>query len=217
MLTFWHLSSTPLHHNFTVSLVNQIAQFKEYGHTTISHILPATDSLIAIWIGINDVGDSSKYPVHFPTFYKNLTSTLFTSMDSLYTLGYRSYLLLNLPPLDRTPGNQATSTPHPNATQVGWYNDALRSGAESFAKKRDVEVRVFDAHARLSGIMDHPGRYGIVNTTGFCVGYDQPDIELDYEDYGCPVPSDEYFWFNSGHLTSHVHRILAEELEWLQG
>lgn len=101
---------------------------------------------------------------------------------------------------------------------MAWYNDALRSGAESFAKRRDVEVRVFDAHARLSGIMDHPGQYGIVNTTGFCAGYDQPDIESNYEDYGCPVPLDEYFWFNSGHLTSHVHRILAEELdEWLQG
>jgi phospholipase/lecithinase/hemolysin len=100
---------------------------------------------------------------------------------------------------------------------VGWYNDALSAGAEAFRKRSDVEIRVFDVHARLSWIMDHPGQYGIMNTTGYCAGYDQPNIEVDYEEYGCPVPLEKYFWFNSGHLTSHLHRILAEELEeWLR-
>lgn len=79
-------------------------------------------------------------------------------------------------------------------------------------------MRVFDAHERLSEFMEYPGRYGIVNTTGYCAGYDQPDVELNYKEYGCPVPVDKYFWFNSGHLTSHVHQILAGEIEeWLRG
>jgi phospholipase/lecithinase/hemolysin len=86
---------------------------------------------------------------------------------------------MNLPPLDRTPGNQATTTPHPNATQVAWYNDALATKAEQFVKeKADVEVRVFDAHARLSAMLDDPAKYGIVNTTNFCAGYDQPDMDV---------------------------------------
>ncbi|KAJ5666908.1 hypothetical protein N7462_011317 [Penicillium macrosclerotiorum] len=211
-------ASTPLHHNFTVSLVNQVTQFKDYGTQVLQEFLPAKQSLVAIWIGINDVGDSSKYAVNFPTFYANLTRTLFASADQLYDIGYKSYLIMNLPPLDRTPGNQATSTPHPNATQVAWYNDALTEAATKFGKgKGDVEIRVFDAHARLSAILDDPGRYGIVNTTNFCAGYDQPDIETNYKAYGCPTPLETYFWFNSGHMTSHVHRILATELEeWLQ-
>lgn len=78
-------------------------------------------------------------------------------------------------------------------------------------------MRVFDAHAHLSEILDHPARYGLVNTTNFCAGYDQPDIEENYLDYGCPTPLDTYFWFNSGHMTSHVHRILAGKLQqWLK-
>lgn len=147
-----------------------------------------------------------------------MTQTLFTSVEILYTLGYRSFLLLNLPPLDRTPGNQASGSPSPNATQVGWYNDALKEQAREFGQSRgDVQVRVFDAHKVLSGILDQPGRYGIVNTTGFCAGYDQPDVGSNYEAYGCPTPLEAYFWFNSGHMTSHVHRILAAQLEeWLQ-
>lgn len=213
---FFH--STPLHHNYTVSLVNQITQFKTYGAPVLQTFLPASKSLIAVWIGINDVGDSSKYAVDFPTFYGNLTSTLFSSVNELYDLGYRSYLFMNLPPLDRTPGNQKTTTPHPNATQVAWYNHALAAEAEQFGKnKGDVEVRVFDAHARLSAMLDNPAQYGIVNTTDLCEGYDQPDIDTNYKAYGCPTPLDTYFWFNSGHMTSHVHRILAEELEeWLK-
>ena len=29
-------NSTPLHHNYTLSLENQITQFKQYGHTALS-------------------------------------------------------------------------------------------------------------------------------------------------------------------------------------
>jgi phospholipase/lecithinase/hemolysin len=145
--------------------------------------------------------------------------TLFASVETLYDLGYRKYLFLNLPPLDRTPGNQAKTNPSPNATQVAWYNEALEAQAGAFGSGRgDVQVEVFDAHVRLAGMLDDPGRFGIANTTGFCAGYDQPDVGVEYSKYGCPVPLEEYFWFNSGHLTSHVHRVLAGELEeWLEG
>lgn len=212
-------TSTPLHHNFTVSLVNQIKQYAEYGHSTLSRFLPASETLVTIWIGINDVGDSAKYAVDFPTFYANLTATLFDSVETLYDLGYRSYLIMNLPPMDRDPSNVGSSYPTPNATQVSWYNDALAGRAEQFGKEkgRDVEIRVFDAHARSSWILDHPKQFGIVNTTHYCAGYDQPDIEWNYGAYGCPTPLREYFWYNTGHMTSHTHRILATELkEWLE-
>lgn len=210
--------STPLHHNFTVPIVDQIKQYATYGHTTLSKFLKTSETLVAVWIGINDVGDSAKYAVDFPTFYANLTNTLFNSVDTLYDLGYRSYLIMNLPPMDRDPSNVDSSYPTPNVTQVAWYNAALTQRAEKFgSEKRDVEIRVFDAHARLSWILDHPSEFGIVNTTGYCAGYDQPDIAWNYEAYGCPTPLDEYFWYNTGHMTSHTHRLLASELEkWLE-
>ncbi|KAJ5747509.1 Esterase SGNH hydrolase-type [Penicillium nucicola] len=213
---------TPLHHNYTVSLENQITQFTQYGHAALQKNKqtrnPAT-TLVAIWIGINDINDSAKYTVaSFEEFYQTLMTTLFASVESLYELGYRKYLFMNLPPLDRTPGNQAKNNPSPNATQVAWYNEALEEQAGAFGSGHEnVEVRVFDAHSRLAGMLDEPARYGIVNTTGFCAGYDQPDIGSEYMKYGCPVPLEEYFWFNTGHLTSHTHHVLAGELEeWLE-
>ncbi|KAJ5655183.1 hypothetical protein N7507_007133 [Penicillium longicatenatum] len=209
---------TPLHHNFTVPIVDQIKQYATYGHNTLSKFLKTSETLVAVWIGINDVGDSAKYAVDFPTFYANLTNTLFSSIDTLYDLGYRSYLIMNLPPMDRDPSNVDSSYPTPNVTQLAWYNAALTERAGKFgAEKRDVEIRVFDAHARLSWILDHPSEFGIVNTTGYCTGYDQPDIAWNYEAYGCPTRLEEYFWYNTGHMTSHTHRLLASELEkWLE-
>ncbi|KAJ5915918.1 hypothetical protein N7454_010825 [Penicillium verhagenii] len=218
-LTFTYpLHSTPLHHNYTVPFVDQIKQYATYGHSTLSKFLTTSETLVAVWIGINDVGDSAKYAVDFPTFYANLTNTLFNSVDTLYDLGYRSYLIMNLPPLDRDPNNVGSSHPTPNVTQVAWYNAALTERAGKFGEeKKDVEIQVFDAHARLSWILDHPSEFGIVNTTDYCAGYDQPDIAWNHKAYGCPTPLDEYFWYNTGHMTSHTHRLLASELEnWLQ-
>ncbi|EAL93371.1 hypothetical protein KXW98_001134 [Aspergillus fumigatus] len=205
---------TPLHHNYTVSLVNQVIQYEQYGHPVLKNIIHPSRTLVAIWIGINDINDSAKYAVHFPTLYNRMMTTLFTSVQTLYNLGYRSYLFMNLPPLDRTPANQARSNPSPNATQITWFNNALSQHAMSFARAHpNATVQVFDAHTALSNMMDHPAQYGIVNTTNFCAGYNQPDIETNYLAYGCPTPLDTYFWFNSGHLTSHVHKELAEILE----
>ncbi|KAF7624238.1 lysophospholipase A [Aspergillus flavus] len=205
---------TPLHHNFTVSLVNQVAQYRAYGHPVLKDIVEPSRALVAIWIGINDINDSAKYAVHFPTFYNELMDILFASVRVLHSLGYRSYLFMNLPPLDRTPSNQKTTSPSPNATQVAWFNKALAQHAGSFDKQYpDTNVLLFDANSVLNDMMDQPARHGITNTTSFCPGYDQPDIEWNYRAYGCPMPLDTYFWFNSGHLTSHVHKLLAKALE----
>ncbi|GKZ27329.1 hypothetical protein AbraIFM66951_010888 [Aspergillus brasiliensis] len=205
---------TPLHHNFTVSLVNQVKQFNDYAQPVLKKTIDQSHALVAIWIGINDIGDSSKYDVDFPIFYNELMNTLFSSVQTIYSQGYRSYLFMNLPPLDRRPGNLGSADPSPNATQITWYNDALAQHASAFHDRyADTNVMLFDAHSELTYILDHPSKFGIVNITNFCAGYDQPDIAWNYQAYGCPTPLDTYFWYNSGHMTSRVHEILAGAVE----
>lgn len=67
---------------------------------------------------------------------------------------------------------------------------------------------VFDTYAFLAGVLDSPTKYGIKNTTGYCPRYDAPDIASNYAGYGC-LPIDEYFWYNTGHITYRVHEVLA--------
>ncbi|KAL2830738.1 hypothetical protein BJY01DRAFT_111427 [Aspergillus pseudoustus] len=214
----------PLHHDYTTSLVNQITQYLTHAHPVLApRIVKPKNALVAVWIGINDINDSADNSTiaSFPAFYDTLMSTLFDSFGTLHAAGYKEYLLLNLPPLDRTPANQdrQPGDRSPNATQIAWFNGALVDHAAGFKKRyRDTGVRVFDAHSVLSGVLDNPARYGIVNTSDFCLGYDQPDIADNYEAYGCPTPLSEYFWYNSGHITSRVHEVLAETLNgFLEG
>lgn len=68
---------------------------------------------------------------------------------------------------------------------------------------------VFDTYTFLSGILDDPAPYGIKNTTGYCPRYDAPDIATNYAAYGC-LPIEEYFWYNTGHITFKVHEFLAK-------
>lgn len=46
----------PLHHNFTIPLVDQVNQWATYASDVIPH--PKGETLTAWWIGINDTGDT---------------------------------------------------------------------------------------------------------------------------------------------------------------
>jgi hypothetical protein len=45
----------PLHHNFTVPLVDQVTQYLDFASHVLPH--PAGKTITAWWIGINDTGD----------------------------------------------------------------------------------------------------------------------------------------------------------------
>ncbi|TVY31201.1 Acetylesterase [Lachnellula hyalina] len=205
---------TPLHHNYSVSFTNQIAQWNTYARP----ILPVTlsKSIVAVFIGINDISDSSKYTFpranasDFPSFYNQIINTEFEALDTVYQAGYRNFLFMNLPPLERTPGNVKPGiTPLPNSTMLQTYNTLLSTATSTFATTHPgTKSMLFDTYSFLTSILDNPAPYGITNTTSFCPRYDAPDIETNYAAYGC-VPLEQYFWYNSGHITWRVHGFLA--------
>jgi len=63
---------------------------------------------VAVWIGINDIGDSEKFvfptenATSFESFYTEIIAAEFQAIEKIYDAGYRSYLFMNLPPLERT-------------------------------------------------------------------------------------------------------------------
>ncbi|TVY49435.1 Acetylesterase [Lachnellula cervina] len=211
---------TPLHHNYSVSLTNQIAQWNTYARP----VLPATlsKSLVAVFIGINDISDTSKYTFPHPatttntsasdfaSLYSQIISTEMEALETVYEAGYRNFLFLNLPPLERTPSNVAPgATPHPNSTQIQTYNALLTTSTTTFTSTHPgARTMLFDTYSYLTSILDNPGPYGITNTTSFCPRYDAPDISTNYAAYGC-LPLEEYFWYNAGHVTWRVHGFLA--------
>lgn len=189
----------PLHHNWSVQLVNQTEQFLRYGQPVLKNISDPDKTLVAVWIGINDIGDSAELDVNFPEFYEELITTMFEqSVEPVYKAGYKKWLFMKLPPLDRTPGNLVRSGgPLPNTTMIRWWDSTLEQHASEFASQHeDATALVFDSNTFLNSVLDNATAYGISNTTSYCPDYNQP---LPMAQYDC-LPLDQYFWYNSGHM-----------------
>jgi len=206
---------TPLHHNHTVSLERQVEQFVSYGNPALESIdLNKKKALVAIWIGINDINDLVSTQGKNATFapsYEKVQDRLFKSVEKIYSLGYKNFLFMNLPPLDRGPG-----TPNVNASMVSSFNKIHTEHADAFQDQhKDVKVLQFDVNSVLNNVLDHYQDYGFKNVTNYCPGYNQPDILTDPGKYGC-TELDTFFWYNSGHLTSRTHEIMTKALrKWL--
>ncbi|KAH9218365.1 hypothetical protein DL95DRAFT_489408 [Leptodontidium sp. 2 PMI_412] len=205
---------TPLHHNYIVSFEEQIVQWATYAKPVLP--VKVSKALVAIFIGINDINDSAKYTfprnnaTDFPSFYGKIMEAEFKSMETIYEAGYRNFLFMNLPPLERTPGNQVSANPLPSSTMVNQYNSAISAAATTFvASHPGAKAMVFDTYSFLSGILDNPSKYGIKNTTSYCPNYNAPDIDTNYAAYGC-LPIEDYFWYNSGHITWPIHKYIAK-------
>ncbi|KAI1350726.1 hypothetical protein F5Y01DRAFT_325968 [Xylaria sp. FL0043] len=190
------------HHGFTIPLVNQTQQYLTWAEPVIGEKMDKSRALVAFWIGINDINDSSKFTnVSFPAFYDTLIDAVFTQgVYPMYGAGYKNFLLVNLPPLDRTAANLVSESPLPNKTMIGWWNDSLSKHSNVFAaKNKAAKTMLYDANRFLNGVLDNPEKYGIKNTTSYCLEYADPDVQEHPELHGC-LPLDHYFWYNSGHM-----------------
>ncbi|KAJ4344042.1 hypothetical protein N0V95_006420 [Ascochyta clinopodiicola] len=205
---------TPLHWNHTVPLEKQILQFEKYGDPALQKVLKRKEALVAFWIGINDINDLVKLRGKNTTFaplYEQVVSAQSGLWERVYNLGYKNLLLLNLPPLDRGP------SPSVNASLVSTYNAILASHASEFQDAhKDAVILQFDVNTVLNQVFDDAAEYGFTNTTNFCPGYNQPDINSNPGKYGCGKGLDTYLWYNSGHLTTRVHQVFSRVLvKWL--
>ena len=85
--------------------MDQIAQWNTFARPVIP--VDLSKALVAVWIGINDMDDSDRlvFPTEnatsFQTFYEEIIATEFQALDTIYNAGYRSFLFMNLPPLER--------------------------------------------------------------------------------------------------------------------
>ncbi|GAP83226.2 putative lysophospholipase A [Rosellinia necatrix] len=196
------LEYLPQHHDYTIPLVNQTQQYLTWAEPVIGKKMDKSKALVAFWIGINDINDSSKFTnVSFPAFYDQLIDAVFAqSVQSMYEAGYKNFLFINLPPLDRTAANVLSVTPRPNKTMIGWWGDSLAAHSMKFAAQNEhAKAMVYDANIFLNGVLDEPWKYGIENTISYCSDYADPDVQEHPVLHGC-LPLDRYFWYNAGHM-----------------
>lgn len=153
------------------------------------------------WIGINDTGDTLNNAsiTNFPAFWDEEMTSYFNAVQTAHDNGLKAHLFINVPPGDRAPLNAGNVTNEAKARQhIELFNSALAGHISAFASNNpDAIAMSFDANAWFNSVLDEPEKFGFTNVTGFCT---------------CADP-EGFFWFNAGHPTEKVHRLLAEAIE----
>lgn len=178
----------------------------------------ASTSLFAIWIGINDVGNSYQnanasaiQPLIFDVYGK--------VVDELYMSGARNFLFISVPPVDRSP---LTTAQGPNASAleraaIATFNTQIKSLASNLTRTHpQAATFLFDANTLFSTVLDNPQTYpetaGYKNTTEYCFAYENGTATMTQLNASCVYPVNEYFWLNSLHPTYPMHNLTAKEI-----
>jgi phospholipase/lecithinase/hemolysin len=136
------------------------------------------DTVFAVWIGINDIGNSYWNG-------KNATDTLNAKIfnvisglvDKIYTAGGRNFVFINVPPLDRTPliVPQGVDAVALSKADVAAWNQKVTDFAKTLKTKRNTNVWVYDSNKSFGEVMDkpssHPESASLKNTTAYCEAY----------------------------------------------
>ncbi|KAJ7073767.1 GDSL lipase/esterase [Mycena amicta] len=202
-----------------LSIVDQVAQFKGIlASKPPGAVWNSSNALFAIWVGINDCGDSFAWTnTTQVAFNEVLMNRLASQIDELYTLGARSFLFLTVPPVQRAPLWVEQKQDAPNsllARDIANYNLQLRATAESFVASRKYpgfEATVFDTQPVFNTLLDDASVFKFANTTGFCEAYQNGTPNISTQIAPC-APVSTYFWLNSLHPLFTVHSMLAHAI-----
>jgi phospholipase/lecithinase/hemolysin len=179
----------------------------------------SADTLFSIFIGINDVGNSYS-SLNSSVDLNGLIFAEYASLvEQLYTAGAKNFLFLNVPPVDRSPLTvaQGANASTLEATDIAYFNsqiDVLVSNLTTAHK--DVTAFVIDTNTLFNQVLDDPQRFVetalYLNTTDYCVGYENGTPTEDYFNATCGIPVNEYFWLNSLHPTYPMMDRLANNI-----
>ncbi|KAJ8655197.1 hypothetical protein O0I10_009065 [Lichtheimia ornata] len=217
-MQYWNLAynSAPISNNLVdqprspvIDMATQITELYPRHFVNTSYTHDPSTTLYTFWIGINDINQSAEW---------NDTSTLDDRLMAQYrvllryleSLGAKHFMLINVPPIDRSPMWS-------QQRQNGLFEKTIRKRVQGLNSKlaalhqdlKDTAAAgstwmLFDAWSKFTHILDHPQRYGLTNTTGYCPDWNHPE--------GCGGSIEEYFWFNDLHPTFKVHEFMAKAI-----
>ncbi|KAG9233858.1 hypothetical protein BJ875DRAFT_377718 [Amylocarpus encephaloides] len=177
----------------------------------------SNDTIFAVWDGINDVGNS--WWKNTTTLYDDIFTVYSTLINELYDSGARNFVVLSVPPVERSPLALANGEAERKieGEKIREWNERqemlvreLKSGREG------VNVFLVDAGALFTKVLDDvksfPETAGYRNTTAYCRSYENGTPAPNTMTAGCGVPVNQYFWLNSLHPTYPMHEVIAKEV-----
>ena len=156
-------------------------------------------ALYMVWAGANDFLRAA--PADFPAVGAAAIANLDSAAVSLYGVGARDFLIPLMADLGATPDVRALS---PGAAALASFvslsfNDGLKHSLEVLAASLPgSHFMVYDTFAQQHLVLDHPGDFGLTNTTDRCF----TGVSL------CADPSQYFFW-DGIHPTTDVARLIG--------
>ncbi|KAL8680461.1 MAG: hypothetical protein Q9186_003359 [Xanthomendoza sp. 1 TL-2023] len=210
------VNTTVLGQNETVDLIQQIDTRFAPNYVTENTIgWNASNTLFSLFLGINDVDRSWRQQ------NSNISDAVFrsylTQLEKLYEYGARSFLLHNVPPVNRGGNSKEPDRTIEGRVISSFNNRTMKLFTNFTSAHNDISVLLFDTHQLFSQAMEDPTVWpqtaNIKNTTGSCEAYESGDVpSMDYSDPSCPYAVNEYFWLNGLHPTYPVHEALAAQV-----
>ncbi|TKA51458.1 hypothetical protein B0A53_05371 [Rhodotorula sp. CCFEE 5036] len=172
-------------------------------------------TLFTVFFGINDVGlevrNGEDRRIELPQIF----GTWSNIFSQLYTLGARNFLILSIPPTQRTPFISGLP-PDVRAlyeSDLSAQNEALSNFVGTIESAYSgSKVTFFDTQPVFADILDNYQSYGFKDNSTYCDIYasisTQPALFLPQ----CGIPLAQYVWWNSGHPSWPVHQILASKI-----
>ncbi|KAK3372643.1 hypothetical protein B0H63DRAFT_401399 [Podospora didyma] len=154
-----------------LSLIDQVAQFSG---SIASQPRPAyapwtaNNTLVGIWMGVNDVGNSWWKENYTTEIVPQIMDTYFGQLQVVYNAGARNFVLLGVPPIQKTPAVLSSSTDSQAAegVAIGQYNDQIASRLAAFKTKNSgVKAVLVDTAAPFNKALSNPTAYGAPDAT----------------------------------------------------
>jgi thermolabile hemolysin len=183
-------------------------------------------TLFTVLIGANDL---ISYGLTADQIYNNVVLAL---SNLIANGGARNIMVVKLPDLSLTPTFKLPSQQGRKEyihSQVLEYNKRLDNlvtdifnsplllHSENRIAPNEVNIQIYDAFKLINNFIDHPGKYGIGNTTDSCLDLDSDSI-LNYalpqvprfECQHAVNQADSFLFWDLLHPTTHTHKLLAE-------
>ncbi|KAK9476118.1 GDSL-like Lipase/Acylhydrolase-domain-containing protein [Lipomyces japonicus] len=178
----------------------------------------AQDTIVGVWFGINDILNS--YLVYSEAqlevvYNQEIAKSYWSAIETIYKAGARDFFFMLVPPINLRP-NLRTSTRPTVKSAVQEFNSMVTAGAAEFsAGHSDATTTVIDINSLFVDLISNYQSYGFDNVTGYCEAYiyGVPFGNTYYST--CPAAISSYFWLNSVHVTTEVHRYVAQAVALL--
>ena len=198
-----------------LSLIDQVAQFSGSIGKKPSYAPWGDNALFAVWIGVNDVGNSW-WLSNYDDVVKQIMTSYFGQLQVLYDAGARNFALLTVPrkshlplrlcvlnyqlltaptAIQRAPVNLLNTADSQAAegVSIGKYNAAIATSLAAFtAKNSGITAKIVDTTAPFNTALDNPTAYGAPNNT--CYNADGKSC----------------LWFNDYHPGIEINRLVAK-------